>query len=159
MRGQMAHSAPAGVIFVFFETNVRASCEWHAKSQRDLLREPDLHFGRLLLCQLVQEALLRSGIVFRERLYTLLVTLWAFLNHVLCPDPCCRAVVTRLLVSLDLRENFAVSADTGPHCKARERLLEVLVADLAPAEWDPAPGPIPRHGTHSLWRGRLACGK
>ena len=47
---------------------------------------PDLCFDRLLPCPLVQEAIVRSGLVFRERLYTPLMTLWTFLYQVLCPD-------------------------------------------------------------------------
>lgn len=93
--------------------------------------KPDLCFGQLLPCQLVEEALCRSGLVFRQCLYTPLVTLWTFLYQVLCPDPSCQAAVSRLLAILGAQGDDSVSPDTGPYCKARERLPEELVADLA----------------------------
>jgi hypothetical protein len=60
------------------------------------------------------------------------MTLWTFLYQVLCPDPSCRAAVARLLAYLGARgDPAAASAQTGPYCKARERLPEALVSDLA----------------------------
>jgi hypothetical protein len=99
--------------------------------RREFLQEPDLCLGRLLPRVRVEEALGRHGVVFRECLYTPLVTLWTFLYQVLCPDPSCRAAVAHLLAYRGSRGDDAVSADTGPYCKARERLPEALVADLA----------------------------
>lgn len=99
--------------------------------RREFLREPDLCFGRLLPPQQVAEAVQRHKVVFRDCLYTPLVTLWTFLYQVLCPDPSCRAAVAHLLAALAVRGDSSASADTGPYCKARERLPEALVADLA----------------------------
>jgi hypothetical protein len=101
------------------------------RARRESLQEPDLCFGRLLPHQQVTEALLRHKVVFRDCLYTPLVTLWTFLYQVLSPDQSCRAAVAHLLAYLGGRGDDTVSAETGPYCKARERLPEALVADLA----------------------------
>ena len=101
------------------------------RARRKLLQEPDLCFGRLLPHQQVVEALRRHKVVFRDCRYTPLVTLWTFLCQVLCPDQSCRAAVAHLLAFLAARGDPCASADTGPYCKARERVPEALVADLA----------------------------
>jgi len=101
------------------------------RARHEFLREPDLCFGRLLPRGQVEEAIRRHHVVFRDCLYTPLITLWTFLYQVLCPDPSCRSAVARLLAFLGIRGDDSASADTGPYCKARERVPETLVADLA----------------------------
>lgn len=101
----------------------------HARS--DLLHGPDLCFDRLLPREQVDEAVARHRVVFRQCLYTPLVTLWTFLYQVLCPDPSCRCAVARLLAFLGVHGDDSASAHTGAYCKARERVPEALVADLA----------------------------
>jgi len=102
-----------------------------ARTRQTFLQTPDLCFGKLLPAAVVQEALARSGLVFRDCFYTPLVTLWTFLYQVLCPDPSCRAAVAHLLAALAGQGQSDGTSDTGPYCKARERLPESLVADLA----------------------------
>jgi hypothetical protein len=102
-----------------------------SRARRELLHTPDLCFGRLLPREHVEQAVARRSVVFRERLYTPLVTLWTFLYQVLCPDPSCRAAVARLLAYLGAGGESSASAATGAYCKARERIPEGLVADLA----------------------------
>ena len=102
-----------------------------ARTRRTFLRTPDLCFGRLLPAGLVQETLARSGLVWRDCFYTPLVTLWTFLCQVLCPDASCRAAVAHLLAHLAGQGQGGGTSDTGPYCKARARLPESLVADLA----------------------------
>ena len=119
----------------------RASCRagrWRSAGQRAVARTrqmfqhtPDLCFGNLLPAAVVQEALARSGLVFRDCFYTPLVTLWTFLYQVLCPDASCRQAVAHLLAYLASRGEKGGPSDTGPYCKARQRLPESLVADLA----------------------------
>jgi hypothetical protein len=99
--------------------------------RREFLQEPDLCLGRLLPRGQVEEALRRHAVVFRDCFYTPLVTLWTFLYQVLGADQSCRAAVVRLLASLGVRGDGWISAGTGPYCKARERIPEALVADLA----------------------------
>jgi hypothetical protein len=68
---------------------------------------------------------------FRERLYTPLLTIWTFLYQVLASDQSCRAAVARLLAFLCVGGQGSGSAKTDPYCKARQRLPEKLMADLA----------------------------
>ena len=101
------------------------------RARRELLNKSDLCFGHLLPREHVEQALARRSVIFRECLYTPLVTLWTFLYQVLCPDPSCRAAVARLLAYLGAGGDTSASAATGAYCKARERIPEGLVADLA----------------------------
>jgi hypothetical protein len=101
------------------------------RTRQQLLQDQDLCFGRLLPAARVQEAIQRHKVHFRKRMYTPLVTLWAFLYQVLSTDQACRAAVARLLAFLGLHESGTVNPDDGPYCKARKRLPEALVADLA----------------------------
>jgi len=79
------------------------------------------------------------------------VTIWTFLTQVLGPDRCCRAAVAKLLAMLASLDECCsktdaavgqtaragqydaedVAPDTGPYCKARERLPVGLLTRLA----------------------------
>ena len=101
------------------------------RARQQLLEDQDLCLTRLLPGRRVAEALQRYGVRFRHRLYTPLVTLWMFLYQVLSADQSCRAAVARLLAWLSLGDDSQPSAADGPYCKARQRLPEPLLADLA----------------------------
>lgn len=85
----------------------------------------------------VQRAVERAGIVFRDCLFTPLVTLWMFLTQALSPDGSCREAVAKLLAFLAARADQTpedcegADPETGPYCKARKRLAERLVSGLA----------------------------
>ena len=96
-----------------------------------LTKTRDLCMETLLPRQQVEQAIAHHGVRFRERLYTPLVTLWTFLNQVLSEDQSCLAAVAKLLAFITLGGNDSASAKTDPYCKARERLPEALMADLA----------------------------
>jgi len=100
------------------------------RARQILLREPDLCVGKLLPRERIAAAFQRHQVVFRERLYTPLVTLWMFIYQVLGADQSCRAAVARLLASLGVRGVPLASAETGAYCKARQRIPEAAVADL-----------------------------
>jgi hypothetical protein len=99
--------------------------------RRQVVQEQDLCFTRLLPQEQVEAALERHQVRYRERLYTPLVTIWTFLYQVLSSDQSCRAAGARLLAFLCVGKKEAGSAKTDPYCKARERLPEKLLADLA----------------------------
>lgn len=96
-----------------------------------LTKTRDLCMETLLPKQQIEQAIARHGVRFRKRLYTPLVTLWTFLYQTLSEDQSCRAAVAKLLAFVSLGGNDSASAKTDPYCKARERLPESLVADLA----------------------------
>lgn len=95
------------------------------------VEEQDLCFGKLLPEEQVKAALERHQVRYRECLYTPLVTIWTFLHQVLSADQSCRAAVARLLAFRCVRGEDPGNPKTDPYCKARERLPEKLVADLA----------------------------
>jgi hypothetical protein len=95
------------------------------------LDDHDLCLTRLLPKEDVQAALEHHQVRYRERLYTPLLTIWTFLYQVLASDQSCRAAVARLLAFLCVNGQGSARAKTDPYCKARQRLPEPLVADLA----------------------------
>jgi len=99
--------------------------------RRQVVQEQDVCFTKLLPQEQVEAALERHQVRYRERLYTPLVTIWTFLYQVLSSDQSCRAAVARRLAFLCVGKKEVGSAKTGPYCKARERLPEKLLADLA----------------------------
>ena len=101
------------------------------RCRRHVVEDQDLCFTRLLPQEQVEAALERHQVRYRERLYTPLLTIWTFLYQVLASDQSCRAAVARLLAFLCVGGEDTGSAKTDPYCKARERLPEELLADLA----------------------------
>jgi len=99
--------------------------------RRQVVQEQDVCLTKLLPQEQVEAALERHQVRYRKRLYTPLVTIWTFLHQVLSSDQSCRAAVARLLAFLCVGGKQAGSAKTDPYCKARERLPEALLADLA----------------------------
>src|SRR4030042_709826 len=101
------------------------------RSRRQMVDDQDLCCTRLLPQEQVEAALEGHQVCYRQRLYTPLLTIWTFLYQVLASDQSCRAAVARLLAFLCVGGEDTGSAKTDPYCKARERLPEELLADLA----------------------------
>lgn len=119
--------------------------------RRQFLQDGELPFSDVLSKELVSEALAISGVVWKERVYSPLVTLWVFLGQVLSADHSCRAAVARLIAHRLARGENECSAETGAYCQARKRLPEQFFSAIAsrvgreldaqaPFEW--------------LWKGR-----
>ncbi len=96
-----------------------------------LRHDPAPLFAGLLDPALVEEALAHDGVRWRDGVFTPMVTLWTFLGQVLCPDHSCRAAVARLIALLVTRGEAPCSPDTGPYCKARQRLPVAVLSRLA----------------------------
>lgn len=67
---------------------------------------------------------------FREGIYTPLKTLFIFIKQVLNPDKSCKNAVADVVAEHQAIHKKAVSFNTGPYCKARQRLPEHAVHDL-----------------------------
>ena len=91
---------------------------------------PALPFAQVLRQERVLLLLQQLKVVYRERLYTPCLTLWAFLSQVLHPDQSCNASVARLLAFRLAHGQAACSADNSSYCQARQRLPEELVRRL-----------------------------
>jgi hypothetical protein len=113
---------------------------------------PALPFADLLPAEEVTDALQAEGVTFRQRLFSPLVTLWAFLSQVLDPDHSCRAAVARFLAWRGSRGLAPCSANPGAYCKARSRLPEGVLARLTRRT-----GRTPQDQAPPAWRwqGRL----
>lgn len=102
------------------------------RSDRDkLLAAGGLPFSELLPASDVQRVLAEEHVEWRDCVYSPLVTLWTFLSQTLCPDHSCRQAVARLRAFLTTQGQRACGAETGPYCKARQKLPETVCARLA----------------------------
>lgn len=103
-----------------------------AYAVRQQLRQAHgLPFAELLPAELIHRPARRLGLAFRHRLFTPAVTLLTFLGQVLDRDHSCRSAVARLLACRCAAGLRPCSPDTGPYGKARARLPEGLLRELA----------------------------
>jgi hypothetical protein len=111
-----------------------------------------LPFRQLLDAKRIREALERAGIKFRERIFDPMTTLWAFLSQaVASKDSSCEDAVSRVLAERVANNQPACSTDTSSYCKARSRLPEALIADLAR---ETGQGLAREAEAEWLWKGR-----
>lgn len=99
--------------------------------RRQFLQEGGLPFADVLSAEIVSQALTAVGAVWKDRIYSPLVTLWVFLSQVLSADHSCRAAVARLVAHRLSHGKSACSAETGAYCQARKRLPENFFSALA----------------------------
>ena len=106
----------------------RQSALQQAHRQR-LARQPGLPFAGFLSSAEIEQAM-PAGSIWRERLYTPVITVWVFLSQVLDQDHSCRQAVARFLAWLVAWGKPACSEDTGAYCMARQRLPEATLSQL-----------------------------
>jgi hypothetical protein len=99
--------------------------------RRQFLQEGDLPFTGVLSEETIAPALKAIGVVWKDRVYTPLVTLWVFLGQVLSADHSCRAAVARLIAHRVSRGQAACSSKSGAYCQARRRLPERFFSAVA----------------------------
>ena len=99
--------------------------------RRQFLQDGELPFQDVLSESAVAQALKALDVVWLDRIYSPLVTLWVFLGQVLSQDHSCRAAVARLIAHRISRGERACSAETGAYCQARKRLPEEFYAEVA----------------------------
>jgi hypothetical protein len=119
--------------------------------RRQFLQDGDLPFTDVLPERSVTQALKALNVVWLDRVYSPLVTLWVFLGQVLSRDHSCRAAVARLIAHRVSRGKRACSAETGAYCQARKRLPEEFFAAVARKT-----GQVLDEGAKQgwLWKGR-----
>ncbi|HUQ72064.1 MAG TPA: IS4 family transposase [Planctomycetaceae bacterium] len=99
--------------------------------RRQFLQEGRLPFTDVLSAELITQVLQQIEVVWKDRIFTPLVTLWVFLSQVLSADHSCRAAVARLIAHRASQGEPACSARTGAYCQARKRLPEQFFAAVA----------------------------
>lgn len=110
-----------------------------------------LPFCDVLSAEIVARVLGSIGGMWRDRVYSPMVTLWVFLSQVLSADHSCRAAVARLIVHRISRGEKPCSAKTGAYCQARKRLPEKLLTQLVQHMGNALEGQVDRQW---LWNGR-----
>lgn len=99
--------------------------------RRQFLQDDSLPFSHVLSEAIVLQALTAVGAVWKDRIYSPLMTLWVFLEQVLSADHSCRAAVARLITHRISQGQSACSAETSAYCQARKRLPENFVSEVA----------------------------
>ena len=99
--------------------------------KRQFLQDGGLPFADVLTDEVVAQAVTVIEVVWKDRIYTPLVTLWVFLTQVLSADHSCRAAVASLVAHRLSRGKSACSAETGAYCQARKRLPEKFFSTIA----------------------------
>lgn len=99
--------------------------------RRQYLQDGALPFTNVLSDDVVSQALTATGVSWKDRIYSPLVTPWIFLGQVLSADPSCRAAVARLIAHRLSRGQRACSGETGAYCQARKRLPEQFFSKVA----------------------------
>lgn len=95
-----------------------------------LAKNPGALFDGVLSEEEINEECLWLGHVWRERIFTPLVTLWTFLNQVLEIGSSCGEAVARVLSYLSVTTGLDASHDPSAYSKARKRLPEQLAPRL-----------------------------
>ncbi len=106
-------------------------CEQVRFLRRQFVQDDELPFTDVLSERTVMQALKALNVVWLDRVYSPLVTLWVFLGQVLSQDHSCRAAVARLIAHRVSRGQRPCSAETGAYCQARKRLPEEFNAEVA----------------------------
>src|SRR3954454_3123364 len=99
--------------------------------RRQYLQDGALPFSDILTEDFIRQALNAVDGVWKDRIYTPLVTLWVFLTQVLSADHSCRGAVARFIAHRLSRGESRCSAETGAYCQARKRLPEKIFAAVA----------------------------
>ena len=92
--------------------------------RHQFLQDGEMPFGEMLSDKLINQALIAAGVVWNERIYSPVVTLWMFLGQVLNADHSCRAAVARLIAHRVSQGLLPCSPETSAYCQARKRLPE-----------------------------------
>jgi hypothetical protein len=107
-------------------------------------------FEDMLPKSMIQQILTEEGISYRNRLYTPIITLWAWLHQALDKDKSCKNAVSHVVSSL--AAHIPPSTNTGAYCKARDRIKEILVLRLLHHT-----GKQLHQQNQILWHGRRVC--
>ena len=89
--------------------------------RRSFLQTNDSPFKQIFSTEIIRK--INDSGNGRHKIYTPLLTLKAFLFHILSDDASCKEAVARILSGRLQHELPANSSNTGPYCKARQRLV------------------------------------
>ena len=119
--------------------------------RQQLSENPGLLFEDVLSEDEFDEHCRALGHTWRERIFTPLVTLWAFLAQVLSADGSCREAVAQVMGFLYHTKGLTASHDPSSYCAARRRLPQALLPNLARLVGSKLRDQVPEE---LLWLGR-----
>lgn len=99
--------------------------------RRQYLQDGELPFANILTKHVIAQGMTAIEALWRDRIYSPLVTLWVFLGQVLSADHSCRAAVARLIANRVSRGQRPCSSETSAYCQARKRLPEKFFSAVA----------------------------
>ncbi len=120
------------------------------------LLRPGLPFAEVLSAERIERIFARHGNLFGlDTIYSTLLMVWAFLGQVLRDgkEASCQSAVARIVAHQQQRGQAVPTHDTGDYCRARAKLSEAALYDLATevaAEVEQRAAPA------WLWKGRHA---
>lgn len=113
--------------------------------------QPTEAFGAVLPNEVLRTLVAEEVGAFRERIYPPLTTLGLFVGQALSPDGACQDAVARRVSERTARGQAVCSLNSGPYCKARQRLPLGLIHKLALCVGENLEQASPRAWK---WRGR-----
>jgi Transposase DDE domain len=94
-------------------------------------RDQGLPFAASLSQDSILDALNHHGVLFRDRVFSPVTTLWGFLSQVLSDDHSCRDAVSRILAHRVASGLKPCSPNPASYCNARSRLPTAVLRNLA----------------------------
>ena len=98
------------------------------------LSAPDLPFAHVLSAKRIERIFAKHGCLFgKQGIYTTAITVWAFLSQVLRDEKeaACQAAVASVVSYCETAGLPTPSEDTGQYCRARAKLSEAALHELA----------------------------
>jgi DDE family transposase len=94
-------------------------------------RDQGLPFAASLSQDSIHDALNQHGVLFRDRVFSPVTTIWGFLSQVLSDDHSCRDAVARILAHRVASGRKPCSPNPASYCNARSRLPTAVPRNLA----------------------------
>jgi hypothetical protein len=122
----------------------------HVKSTVHQIQSSDeLPFKEILSTELISEKL--ATLEYRDRVFPPDMTIFAFLSQVMGQDQSCSSAVTQVIAHLARCGEEIPSVNTAAYCKARARLPEKILSELAKETAEELEKEVK---PELLWRGR-----
>jgi len=105
-----------------------------SQTLRSFAQGDELPFRGILTAERIQQIASQEGVSFgtgATDVYSVPVTLWAFLSQTVSSSKSCLAAVARVLVLLGVLGRQPCNAGTGAYCKARAKLSEGFLHRMA----------------------------
>ena len=122
-----------------------------AEFRRRVADQPTPALGAVLPAETISKIMDEEVGAYRERVYPPLTTLGLLIGQVLSPDGACQDAVARCLSERTVTGKTPCSLNSGPYCKARQRLPLELIKRFGTSVGDQLEKASPQSWK---WRGR-----